>query len=89
MYAPSGNTTFSAMNPAQTTTYTVTRLPRTFKPYRSTRIYFSSGLPIGISVSSVTISGAALTGYSATYSLNNATSSIITPAAQPVFIWQE
>lgn len=89
MYAPSGNTTFSALNPTQTTTYTVGPLPRTFKPYRSTRIYFSSGLPTGISVSAVSITGAALTGYVATYSLNNATSSIITPASQPVFIWQE
>lgn len=89
LYAPSANTTFSALNPSQTTTYTVTRLPRTFKPFRSTRIYFSSGLPTGISVSGVSISGAALTGYSATYSLSNATSSIITPASQPVFLWQE
>jgi hypothetical protein len=89
MYAPNANTTFTALNPSQTTTYTVAHLPRTFKPFRSTRIYFSSGLPTGISVSSVAITGAALTGYSATYSLSNATSSIITPAAQPVFLWQE
>lgn len=89
LYSPSANTTFTAMNPTQTVTYTVSHLPRTFKPYRSTRIYFSAGLPTGISVSSVTITGAALTGYTATYSLNNTTSSVITPAAQPVFLWQE
>lgn len=89
LYSPSGNTTFAALNPSQTTTYTVSPLPRTFKPYRATRIYFSSGLPIGLSVSDVAITGAALTGYTATYSLSNATSSIITPAPQPVFLWQE
>lgn len=89
MYAPSANTTFSTMNPSQTTVYTVGPLPRTFKPFRSTRIYFSSGLPTGISVSGVGITGSALTGYTATYSLSNATSSVITPAAQPVFLWQE
>lgn len=89
LYSPSANTTFSAINPDQTVTFTVTPLPRTFKPYRSTKVYFSSGLPAGLVVSAVGITGAALTGYSATYSIFNGSSNIITPANQQVFLWQE
>lgn len=89
LYSPSENTTFTAINTSQTVTFTVSNLPRTFKPYRSTRVYFSAGLPAGLVVSAVAITGAALTGYTATYSLFNGSSNIITPAAQQVFLWQE
>lgn len=89
LYSPSANTVFTAINPDQTVTFTVTPLPRSFKPYRSSKVYFSAGLPAGLVVSNVGISGAALTGYTATYSLFNGSSNVITPASQQVFLWQE
>jgi hypothetical protein len=87
IYSPSEATTFSAMNPGESVTYSVTPLPRQFRP-GSAQIYFPSGLYSGVSVSQVAITGAALTGYTATYTLFNDTSSIITPTAQTVVIYQ-
>lgn len=87
IYNPSENTTFSAMTPQQSTTYTVA-VTRNFRPYRNTNVYFPSGLPVGLLISAVTITGAALTGWTASYTLFNGTSSTITPASQTVILWQ-
>lgn len=88
IFNPSANTTFSAMNPDQSTTYTV-GVTRSFRPFRQTRIYFPSGLPAGLALGAINLTGAALTGWTVSYTLYNGTSSVITPAAQPVVIYQE
>lgn len=87
LYNPTESTTFSAMNPDQSTTYSVA-VSRNFKPFRTTQVYFPLGLPVGLLVSTVTLTGAALTGWTASYTLFNGTSNVITPATQPVLIFQ-
>ena len=77
------------MAPQQTTAYTIFPMPRVFRPYAPTRMYFSLGLPAGIINNGINITGTALGGYTATFSLYNETSSTITPAAQQLVIWQE
>ena len=85
---PSESTTFSAMTPGQTTTFS-TQVPRNFKVYGDTRIYFPAGLPAGLLVSPIAITGAAFNGFfTATYEIYNGTSNTITPATQPVIIYQ-
>lgn len=88
IYNPSESTTFSAMNPDQTTTFS-TAVSRNFRPNRQTRVYFPSGLPAGLFVSQIALTGAALTGWTVTYTIYNGTSSVITPQSQPVILYQE
>lgn len=76
------------MNPDQSTTYSA-GVSRNFRPFRQTRVYFPLGLPAGIAIGNINLSGTALTGWTASYTLYNGTSSVIVPAAQPVVIYQE
>lgn len=88
LYNPSESTAFAAMNPEQTTSF-ATPVTRSFKPNRQTRVYFTAGLPAGLLISNVTLTGSASAGWTANYQIYNGTSSIITPATQPVILYQE
>jgi len=88
VFNPTESTTFSAMNPAQTTVYTIGPLPRQFRPITTTVIIFPLGMPAGIFVSQVSVTGSALGGWTASYTLYNGTSSVITPTAQTVILYQ-
>lgn len=84
---PTESTTFSAFAPDQTQTFTIS-VTRNFKPYRHSKAYFPLGLPAGLLVSDIVIAGAALTGYTATFTIYNGTSNTITPATQPIILYQ-
>jgi hypothetical protein len=88
IFNPSASTTFSAINPDQTVAFS-TPVTRNFRPYRKTAVFFTTGLPAGLIVSTIAITGAALTGWTATYTIYNGTSNTITPATQPVVLYQE
>ena len=93
LFNPSANTTFSALTTLESTSYSLA-VPRQFSPYRPTFILFTTGLPNGVFVSSVTVtgndpsSGASPAVYSANFSLYNSTSGTLTPTAQQVIIFQ-
>jgi hypothetical protein len=87
IYTPSESTTFTLMTPGQTTTYTFTAIPRQFRPGFA-NVYFPLGVSAGITVTPAAITGTALGGWTATFSLVNNTSSDITPASQQVVIYQ-
>lgn len=87
IYNPSESTTFSSMTPEASVVYTVS-VTRNFRPYQDTKIYFPLGMPAGVLVSTIAITGTALGGYTATYVLYNGTSNTITPASQPVILYQ-
>ena len=88
IYTPSELTTFSLMAPGDSTTYVYSQLPRQFRPGRA-GIYFPLGQFPGIVVTDAQITGSTLIGWSATFTLNNVSSSNITPTAQQVVIYQE
>ncbi len=88
IFNPSANTVFATFNPDQTQTFAV-GVTRSFRPNRKTSTFFPAGLPVGLLVSAPVITGSALTGWIATYTIYNGTSSLITPLAQPVIIYQE
>jgi len=88
IYTPTETTTFSALTAGETTTYTFATIPRQFRP-GSANVYFPSGLPGGVTASQVQITGAASTGWTATFYLHNSTAGSLTPSAQQVVIYQQ
>lgn len=86
VFNPTASTTFTALNSGNEATYTVA-VPRNFKPYAKTDIFFTQGLPVGVTCSGVRVTGNA-PNYTASYTLFNSTSGTLTPTAQQVIIWQ-
>lgn len=86
VFNPSAATVFAAINSGNQTSYTI-NVPRNFKPFVQTFIFFTLGLPVGVTCSNVVVTGNA-PSYQAQYSLFNSTSGTLTPATQQVIIWQ-
>jgi hypothetical protein len=93
IFNPSAVTTFSAITTLNTNTVTI-NVPRQFSPFRQTFAIFTTGLPAGVFVGPITVtgndptSGATPAVYTANITLYNSTSGSLTPAAQQVILFQ-